>query len=102
LQVDTNYHLPNNSDDEDADVETSWSIKVQGSKVEPIKISCVKQRIIMGSIEVLIDALFEDCPENGSSSNDYDKSQILSICQQYNKCIRLLNFKGAKVVVCYH
>lgn len=92
LQVDSDYNFTVE------DVETSWSIKIKGSKVEPIKISCVKQKIIMGSIEPLINALFEACPEGGSPpSNEYEKSQILSICQQYNKCIQLLNFKGIKL-----
>ena len=97
--MNEDYRLSNKADDPDADVQTSWSIKVQGSEVEPIKISCVKQRIIIGSIEPLINALFEDCPEGGTSSNKDEKTQILSICQQYNKCIRLLNFKGAQSVL---
>ena len=65
--------------------------------MEPIKISCVKQRIIMSEIDWLIEELFRDCPEParglGLLPNDDEKKIILSICDQYKRCIRLLNYK---------
>lgn len=65
--------------------------------MEPIKISCVKQRIIMSEIDWLIEELFRDCPKParglGLLPNDDEKKIILSICDQYKRCIRLLNYK---------
>ena len=68
-----------------------------GSKIEPIRISCVKQRIIFESIEIMIRALFFECPEPSDASlpSNLDlQKKILDLCNDYNKCIRLLNYKG--------
>ena len=63
-----------------------------GKKVEPIKISCVKQRIIMSEIDFLIEELYRDCPEptkgHGHKSNADELALTLKICSQYNQCIK--------------
>ena len=65
--------------------------------MEPIRISCVKQRLIFEYIEVMIRSLFIDCPEPSDASlpsNNELRSAFLDLCHDYNDCIHLLNYKG--------
>ena len=65
------------------------STTITGSKVDPIKISCVKQRVIFSVIDEVIGELFNECPEptqgaeSIQQSNKEEKKQILDICDQY-------------------
>ena len=68
-----------------------------GSKMDPIRISCVKQRIIFEYIEIIIRALFCGCPEPSDDTlpcNDSLKTDFLDLCNDYKQCIHILNYKG--------
>ena len=52
----------------------------------------------MSEIDYLIDKLFEGCPESksthdGTLSKVEEIRQTKSVCSQYKRCIRLLNYK---------
>ena len=69
--------------------------------MDPIRISCVKQRIIFEYIEVIIRALFSRCPEPSDAalpSNDSLKTDFLDLCNDYKQCIHLLNYKGKSYI----
>jgi hypothetical protein len=50
----------------------------------------------MSEIDYLIDELFRNCPESKSTNDGTLLNEILqikSICSQYKRCMRLLNYK---------
>ena len=77
------------------------SLLLKGKRVQPVKITCGKLRIVMECIDTLLDELFEDMPsgiEHEPSqcevSNAQLKGHMKELFSRFKECMLLLNHDG--------